>query len=94
MTTLKQAYCHSLLMGFFSNLRYTLAQTTLMLKMRSRAPCPQLHSKPYELESKLLKGGYMGDYIGGTIRVIKGDTRSLDYSSYELLSILACLRRA
>ena len=24
----------------------------------------------------------MGDYIGTTIGVIKGDTRSLDYSSY------------
>ena len=36
----------------------------------------------YELKSKLLKGGYMGDYIGTTIGVIKGDTRSLDYSSY------------
>ena len=35
----------------------------------------------YSLNS--LKGGYKGDYIGGIIGVIKGDTRSLDYSSYE-----------
>ena len=27
------------------------------------------------------KGGYIGDYIGGIIGLIKGDTRSLDYSS-------------
>ena len=26
----------------------------------------------------------MGDYIGTTIGVIKGDTRSLDYSSHEV----------
>ena len=32
---------------------------------------------------KSLKGGYIGDYVGGiTIWDIKGDTRSLDYSSY------------
>ena len=34
-----------------------------------------------------LKGGSIGDYIGdyyrGLIGVIKGDTRSLDYSSYN-----------
>ena len=29
-----------------------------------------------------LNGGYIRDYIGDTIRVIKGDTRSLDYGSY------------
>ena len=34
----------------------------------------------YSLNS--LMGGYIGDYIGTTIGVIKGDTRSLDYSSY------------
>ena len=39
--------------------------------------------KPYKLQSKLLKGGYIGSYIGTTIRVIKRDTRSLDYSSYN-----------
>ena len=32
----------------------------------------------YSLNS--LKGGYIGDYIGTTMGVIKGDTRSLDYS--------------
>ena len=31
-----------------------------------------------------LKGGYIGDCIGTTIGVIKGDTRSLDYSSNVL----------
>ena len=36
----------------------------------------------YSLNS--LKGGYIGDYIGATIGVINGDTRSLDYSSYTL----------
>ena len=29
-----------------------------------------------------LKGGYIGDYIGSIIGVLKGDTRSLDYSSH------------
>ena len=29
-----------------------------------------------------LRGGYTGDYIGDYYRVIKGDTRSLDYSTY------------
>ena len=36
----------------------------------------------YELSSKLLKGGYIRDYTGGYYGVIKGDTRSSDYSSY------------
>ena len=30
-----------------------------------------------------LKGGYTGVYIGNYYRVIKGDTRSLDYESYS-----------
>ena len=34
-----------------------------------------------ELESKLLKGGYIEDSIG----VMKGDTRSVDYGSNETL---------
>ena len=34
----------------------------------------------YSLNS--LKGGHLGDYIGDYHRVIQGDTRSLDYSSY------------
>ena len=34
----------------------------------------------YQLYSKLLKGRYVGDYIGEYYR---GCTRSLDYSSYE-----------
>ena len=36
----------------------------------------------YSLNS--IKGDYIGDSIlGSSIRVIKGDTRSLDYSSYR-----------
>ena len=35
----------------------------------------------YSLNS--LKGGYIGDCIGGTIGVIKGDTRSLDSGSFD-----------
>ena len=47
----------------------------------------------YSLNS--LKGGYIGDYIGTTIRDIKGDTRSLDYSSYGLGScFLMAIARA
>ena len=36
--------------------------------------------KTCEPESKLLKGGYLGDDIG----LIRGDTRGLDYSSCNL----------
>ena len=39
---------------------------------------------PYELYSKLLRGGYIRDYIGECYRVIKGDTRGLDYSSCRI----------
>ena len=40
-----------------------------------------------ELSSKLLRGGYLGDYIGPIAGVIKGDTAgSLDYSSFDFLS--------
>ena len=35
----------------------------------------------YSLNS--LKGGYIGDYIGTTIGVIKKDTRNLDNGSYK-----------
>ena len=34
------------------------------------------------LGSTLLYGGCIGDYIRVIIGLIKGDTRSLDYSSY------------
>ena len=33
-------------------------------------------------------GGYIGEYIGDYYKVIKGDTRSLDYSSYGCFSTL------
>ena len=36
------------------------------------------------LGSKLLEGGYIGDYMGSITVVIKGDVRSLDYRSYGL----------
>ena len=35
----------------------------------------------YSLNS--IKGGYTGDYMGTTIGVVKGDTRSSDYSSND-----------
>ena len=34
--------------------------------------------------NELLKGGYIGDYIGEYYRAYYGDTRSLDYGSYEI----------
>ena len=44
----------------------------------------ELTQPPYEPESTLLKeGSVVGDYIGDDYRVTKGDTRSLDYSSYK-----------
>ena len=30
------------------------------------------------------KGGYIGGFMGDYCRVMKGDTRSFDYSSYEV----------
>ena len=33
----------------------------------------------------------LGEYIGDYYRVIKGDTRSLDYSSYIGLRVFGCL---
>ena len=45
----------------------------------------------HELQSKLFKGGlYRGLYMGTTIGDIKGDTRSLDYSSHGVL-LIVCL---
>ena len=45
----------------------------------------------YSLNS--LEGGYIGDYIGDYyIGVIKGDTRSLDYSSYGCCIIICTLK--
>ena len=41
----------------------------------------------YSLNS--LKGDYIGDYIWDYYRVIKGDTRSLDYGSYGC-GVLLC----
>ena len=38
----------------------------------------------YSLNS--LKGGYVGIIYWSSIRVIKGDTRSLNFSSYMLIS--------
>ena len=38
---------------------------------------------PYDLQSKLLKGDYIGDSIGSIIGVSKEDTRSLDYNTYS-----------
>ena len=40
--------------------------------------------KPYELMSKLLEGVHIGDYIGTTIRDIKGDTTNLGILWYPL----------
>ena len=39
-----------------------------------------------------LKEGYIGDYVGTTIRVIKGDTRSLDYGSYDTVCGLESIK--
>ena len=40
---------------------------------------PNSISDPYELKSRLLRGGYIEEYIG----VTKEDSRSLDCGSYE-----------
>ena len=41
----------------------------------------QLQSKGLGFRVKPLKRGYIGDYMGDIIGVIKGDARSLDYGS-------------
>ena len=43
-----------------------------------------LHKNPYELYSKLFKGGIWGSIKGTPIGVMKEDTRSLDNGSCEL----------
>ena len=49
--------------------------------MEPRKPnIPCLSNMSYSLKS--LKGGYIGDDLGTTIGLIKGDTGSLDYGSY------------
>ena len=40
----------------------------------------------FALQSKLIKGGYIGD--GTIMGLIKGDTRSLDYGSFALAYLL------
>ena len=42
---------------------------------------PHFGKLPKKLESKLLKEGYIGDYIRENYRSYKGETRSLDCSS-------------
>ena len=46
--------------------------------------CREILHMSHSLNS--LKGLYKGDYIGTTIWVIKGDTRSLDYGPYGTLN--------
>ena len=38
---------------------------------------------PMRYRLKLLKGGYIGDYIGDCYIVTKRDARNLDYGSYQ-----------
>ena len=51
-------------------------------------PKKKARQELHESKSKLLKGGYVWDYIGTTIGVIKVDTRGLDYSSHGIASVL------
>ena len=44
---------------------------------------PRVPSAAFEVSSKLLKGAYMGEYIGDYYRVYKGDAKSLDYSLFS-----------
>ena len=54
---------------------------SLLCRLQEGNPSVWETHMSYSLTS--LKGGYIGDYMGTSIGVIKGDTRSLDYSSYE-----------
>ena len=56
-----------------------------MLRYCGIVLCPltvrSIHCSSHELQSKLLKRAYIGDYTGDYYSGKKGDTRSLDYSS-------------
>ena len=41
-----------------------------------------IRGAPVETYSKLIKGGFIGEHMGVNIGAIKGDARSLDYSSF------------
>ena len=41
----------------------------------------------YSLDS--FKGGQIGDYIGGIIRIARGDTRSLDYRKFGVCLLVS-----
>ena len=56
---------------------FCIDQTTTCHNLQSA--CPRTH----ELSSKLLKGGFIGEYKGLLSGDIKGDTRSLDYDSHD-----------
>ena len=45
-------------------------------------PWPGVISTRMSYSQNSFKGGFLGDYIGTSIGLIKGDTRSLDYSLY------------
>ena len=38
--------------------------------------------------SKLLKGAYVGDYIGSIIGVTKGHAKSIDYRTYVSMKLI------
>ena len=73
----------------YRGLRVTSKECTRNLVQGSHAARPEglrtsgERTALYELESKLLKGGYKGTYIGDYYRgLFGGDTRSLDSGSY------------
>ena len=66
--------------------RVLVAKETIELQplstVQGRSVCGRFScNMSYNLNS--LKGGYIGDYIGNYYRDIRGDTRSLDYSSHD-----------
>ena len=59
--------------------------------MKFTIRCPvSLDTSPKYISYSLtsLKGGYIRDYMWATIGGLKGDTRSLDYSSYGTHRVL------
>ena len=54
-------------------------------EIQKHATAPTLHSPLRKLYSKLLKPGYIRDYTGPIIVVLKGDTRSLDFGLQSIL---------
>ena len=68
--------------GEFSKYLINAPDYSVFRGHQKQIPPPTLSSYIGYVESKLLTEGYVGDYIGDYWGAIKGDARSLVYSSH------------